>query len=67
MRIKNNGDFNINKTVKVDVPIVGDIEAIVSQIINSWEKIAHIEVFKTNGGGGRQFFSFLEKTKYVRF
>ena len=29
---------NINKTIKIDVPIVGDIKSVMTQIFNSWEK-----------------------------
>ena len=29
---------NINKTIKIDVPIVGDIKTVMSQISNSWKK-----------------------------
>ncbi len=29
---------NINKTIKVDIPIVGDIEAVLHQLIESWKK-----------------------------
>ena len=29
---------NINKTIKIDVPIVGDIKSVMIQIFNSWEK-----------------------------
>ena len=29
---------NINKTIKIDVPIVGDIESVMIQLLNSWKK-----------------------------
>ena len=29
---------NINKTIKIDVPIIGDIKSVMTQIFNSWEK-----------------------------
>ena len=29
---------NVNKTIKIDVPIIGDIGSIMSQIFNSWNK-----------------------------
>ena len=29
---------NINKTIKIDVPVVGDIETVMTQITNSWHK-----------------------------
>ena len=29
---------NVNKTIKIDVPIIGDIESVINQIFNSWDK-----------------------------
>jgi len=29
---------NINKTIKIDVPIIGDIHSVMKQIFNSWKK-----------------------------
>ena len=29
---------NINKTIKVDIPIIGDIESVMNQLFNSWKK-----------------------------
>jgi acetolactate synthase-1/2/3 large subunit len=29
---------NINKTIKIDVPIIGDIKLVMNQIFNSWQK-----------------------------
>ena len=29
---------NINKTIKIDVPIIGDIHSVMTQIFNSWKK-----------------------------
>ena len=29
---------NINKTIKIDVPIIGDIESVMIQLFNSWKK-----------------------------
>ena len=29
---------NINKTIKIDIPIIGDIESVMTQLLNSWEK-----------------------------
>ena len=29
---------NINKTIKIDVPIIGDIESVMNQLFNSWKK-----------------------------
>jgi len=29
---------NINKTIKIDIPIIGDIETVMKQLSNSWEK-----------------------------
>ena len=29
---------NINKTIKIDVPIIGDIESVMTQLFNSWNK-----------------------------
>ena len=29
---------NINKTIKIDVPIIGDIESIISQLFKSWNR-----------------------------
>ena len=29
---------NINKTIKIDVPIIGDIKSVMTQIFNSWKK-----------------------------
>ena len=29
---------NINKTIKIDVPIIGDIKSVVSQLLDSWGK-----------------------------
>jgi acetolactate synthase-1/2/3 large subunit len=33
---------NINKTIKIDVPIIGDIESVITQLLNSWEKNNYI-------------------------
>tara|TARA_Y100000590_G_C15577844_1_gene961156 strand:- start:273 stop:1241 length:969 start_codon:yes stop_codon:yes gene_type:complete len=29
---------NINKTIKIDIPIVGDIESVMTQLFNSWKQ-----------------------------
>jgi acetolactate synthase-1/2/3 large subunit len=29
---------NVNKTIKIDVPIIGDIESVMTQIFDAWEK-----------------------------
>ena len=29
---------NVNKTIKIDVPIIGDIESVMNQIFNAWKK-----------------------------
>ena len=29
---------NVNKTIKIDVPIIGDIESVMTQVFNAWNK-----------------------------
>ena len=53
---------NINKTIKVDVPIVGDIETIMHQIINVWNS----KKYSTNTDDLNKWWNKIEKWKKVK-
>jgi len=52
---------NINKTIKIDVPIVGDIESVINQFLNSWEK----NKYKTREEDLKKWWNIIEEWKKI--
>ena len=52
---------NINKTIKIDVPIVGDIESVINQFLNSWEK----NKYKTSEEDLKKWWNIIEEWKKI--
>jgi acetolactate synthase-1/2/3 large subunit len=50
---------NINKTIKIDIPIIGDIESVVTQLLNSWEK----NNYSTNEKNLKEWWSKIDNWK----
>ncbi len=52
---------NINKTIKVDVPIIGDVKQVVEQMINIWKN----KNYKLDDSSLKQWWNKIDKWKKV--
>ena len=52
---------NINKTIKIDLPIIGDVESVVSQLLHSWET----NNYKIDKEGLKNWWNKIEEWKKI--